>query len=310
MNDVPILFLVFNRPDTTGRVFEFIRSVKPSRLFVAADGPRASKAGEAALCQQTRDVTENVDWACEVIRLYRDENLGCKAAVSSAITWFFRSVEAGIILEDDCLPDLSFVSFCSELLERYRDDHRIMHIGGNSFQQGKQRGPASYFFSNLNHIWGWATWRRAWKLYDVEMKSFPSFTDGHMKGVLDPSEEVVRYWMSNLEKTWRGEIDTWDYQWTFTLWINGGLSITPQVNLVQNIGFDERATHTKASDSPGAHLQAESLGSLIHPALVCRDADADLFTLRGHFRIQARPPLTVFQKIKRGLKKVLFLKSR
>jgi hypothetical protein len=173
--NTPVLFLIFNRPNTTEQVFEAIAKAKPRCLFVAADGPRTDKEGEAEKCQAVRDIIKRVDWDCEVKTLFREQNLGCKEAVSSAITWFFEQVEEGIILEDDCLPSDSFFSFCAELLEKYRDDKRIMMISGDNFQDGIQRGDASYYFSSVPWIWGWATWRRAWRLYDREMQTFPSF---------------------------------------------------------------------------------------------------------------------------------------
>lgn len=301
--NTPILFIIFNRPDTSTQVFDVIRSIRPARLYIAADGPRDDRPDELRTCQEARRVVEVIDWPCEVSRLYRDKNLGCKLAVSSAITWFFENVEEGIILEDDVIPDPSFFSYCEELLVRYRGNSRIMHISGNSFQKGIQRGPASYYFSHLGHVWGWATWRRAWALYDLSMKDFPALQRSHLKALLDPAEEIVDYWMFNLEKTWRGEIDTWDYQWVFSLWINGGLSITPQVNLVKNIGFDNRATHTKAQDHPDALLQKGIIGLLTHPTIVIRDAEADLFTLRNHTRIMAPAGDTIVDKLKRAIRR-------
>ncbi len=172
----PVLFLIFNRPDTTTRVFEAIREARPSRLYVAADGPRADKEGEAQRCLETRKITEAVDWPCEVRRLYREENLGCKLAVSSAITWFFTHEEEGIILEDDCLPDQSFFPFCAAMLERYRDDGRIMMVLGTSLLPPGGGPDADYLFTQYFLIWGWATWRRAWEKYDIEMDGRRSAT--------------------------------------------------------------------------------------------------------------------------------------
>lgn len=171
--NVPVLLLIFNRPDTTQRVFHEIRGASPLQLFISADGPRENKPGEFEKCQITRDIVRQVDWDCEVYTNFRDKNLGCKIAVSSAIDWFFENVEEGIILEDDCLPSFSFFRFCEELLEKYRDDERIMQIGGTNLLSEWQRSDDSYYFSKYGAIWGWATWRRAWQYYDVNMKLWP-----------------------------------------------------------------------------------------------------------------------------------------
>lgn len=168
MFSTPILFLIFNRPDTTRIVFKRIREIRPSKLYVAADAPRANKLGEAELCMETRAIIKDIDWPCELKTLFRDENLGCKLSVSGALDWFFENEECGIILEDDCLPDLTFFSFCKELLERYKDDDRIGHIGGNCFLPGQIAKELSYDFCSITHIWGWATWRRVWKNMDVQ----------------------------------------------------------------------------------------------------------------------------------------------
>ena len=167
--DVPILFLVYNRPDTTATVFEEIRKQKPKQLFVAADGPRTDMPGDAEKCKNTRELVMNgIDWECETKTLFRDNNLGCGLAVSNAITWFFKNVEEGIILEDGTLPDQSFFTYCKVLLEKYRYDDKLKMISGNNFQQGKWRGDGSYYFSAYSHIWGWASWRRTWKEYDLK----------------------------------------------------------------------------------------------------------------------------------------------
>ncbi len=273
--DAPVLFLIFNRPDTTARVFEMIAKVKPRRLFIAADGPREDKEGEAETCQAVRDIATQIDWDCEVKTLFRAQNLGCKKAISSAINWFFEQVEEGIILEDDCLPSESFFPFCAELLERYRDDSRVMMISGNNFQDGIQRGDASYYFSAVPWIWGWATWRRAWRQYDMSMRTFPSMVRDRMMQSLSRDEAVQQYRLRCFIPTYEGEIDTWDYQWIYSILVNHGLSICPQVNLVQNIGFSSDATHTCDSGSKMAMIPVGMVQILRHPDLILPDALAD-----------------------------------
>lgn len=172
----PILFLIFNRPETTERVFQQIRKIQPRQLFVSADGPRPTKIGEQETCEQVQKIIQKIDWKCDLKTNYSEKNLGCRVAVSSGINWFFNHVYEGIILEDDCVPDISFFHFCETMLEYYRNDERIMHIGGFNYQDGIIRGSGSYYFSQLSHIWGWATWKRAWDKYDVNVSTYLNYS--------------------------------------------------------------------------------------------------------------------------------------
>ena len=222
MFNTPILFLIFNRPDTTKQVFESIRKARPNKLYLAADGPRASKLGEVDLCMQTRNIVSQIDWDCEIKTLFRDENLGCKIAVSSAIDWFFENEEQGIILEDDCLPHESFYGFCETLLNYYKNDGRVFHISGNNFQDGIIRGDGSFYFSKYNHIWGWATWKRAWKMYDVNLKfENEKEIEVFIKRNFEAKKEQL-FWTKLYKNFIKSAIDTWDYQWTYAIWKNNG----------------------------------------------------------------------------------------
>jgi hypothetical protein len=274
----PVLFLIFNRPDTTRQVFNEIRKAKPTQLFVAADGARKDNPADNELCKKTREIIRQVDWDCTVTTLFRDENLGCKYGVSSAIDWFFSCVDEGIILEDDCIPDQSFFLFCQELLEKYRDDERIMMISGDNFQFGKRRSDYSYYFSRHVHIWGWATWRRAWKHYDIDMKSWPEIKKRKWLKDIVKGNAAEKFWDKIFETTYLGKINTWDYQWVFSCWIQNGLTILPNVNLVKNIGFDENATHTKGKNKQ-ANLPVSSVEvPLKNPDFIIIDNDADART--------------------------------
>jgi len=276
--NVPLLFLIFNRPDTTQQVFDEIRKAQPAQLFVAADGPRKNQVADHQLCKKTREIIHQVDWDCKVFTRFQDENLGCKHAVSSAIAWFFSNVEEGIILEDDCIPDQSFFRFCQELLEKYRDDERIMMVSGNNFQFGKRRTNYSYYFSKYFHIWGWATWKRAWNYYDVDMKSWPKIKDGRWLIDILKDKNAEKFWEKIFENTYRGTINTWDFQWVFSCWIQNGLAILPNVNLVKNIGFDGNATHTKGKNKQ-ANLSVNSIHfPLKNPEFVIADTEADART--------------------------------
>lgn len=256
-----VLFLVFNRPDTTAQVFEAIRQAKPPRLYVAADGPREGREGEADRVAKVREIATAVDWPCEVKTLFREKNLGCKYAVSGAITWFFEQEEQGIILEDDCLPSQSFFWFCEELLNRYKDDERIFIISGYNKQQQWGSKSNSYFFSSLGGIWGWASWRRAWKNYDIEMQGLEYLVrEGFFEQNLGKLVGQIRQeqLVNAKNKMLRGEIDTWDYQWGFSRHKHRALACVPRVSLIANIGFGQDATHT-ASKSGDAVLQKELL---------------------------------------------------
>lgn len=307
-----VLFLVFNRPNTTRQVFDAIRQAKPPRLYIAADGARANKAGEAERCEEVRRIATAVDWPCEVKTLFRDENLGCKRSVSGGITWFFEHEEQGIILEDDCLPHPDFFRFCEELLERYVDDERISVITGNNFQDDQKRGDASYYFSKYNHCWGWASWRRAWQHYQGDLPFWPAWSQSNDWHVINPDPVERRFWTKIFETVRAGKVDSWAYPWTGCVWHQKGLTITPNANLVSNIGFGPDSTHTASPDSPQANMVTQKIGALVHPTLVQQDflADAYVFdhTLGGRhkrfpwwlLRLPRRIASVVYRRLKRS----------
>lgn len=297
----PIVFLIFCRPDLTAHVFEQIRVVKPTKLLVVADGPRTES--ESELCQQAREVTERVDWNCKVIRYYSDINLGCKKRVSSGLNWAFNNVEEAIILEDDCIPELSFFRFCEELLDHYRNDTRVMTISGANFQFGHQRTQYSYYYSLFPHCWGWATWKRAWQHYDLEMSLWPTIKEGNWLNDILRDTKLVEQWMQIFDHTFSGYIDTWDYQWTFACWLQSGLSILPNTNLVSNYGFDLRATHTTEPNLL-SKMQTSPLNfPLDHPEFVIKDSYADTLTSKIFHKPDKYKSLkTKIKKIIKGLK--------
>jgi hypothetical protein len=295
----PIAFLIFNRPDLTEIVFQAIRRAKPRQLFVIADGPR--NTDEEKLCAESKAIIDQVDWDCEVIKNYSDVNLGCRDRVSSGIDWVFSQVEEAIILEDDCLPSDSFFDFCEAMLDCYRDDRRIMMISGDNFQVYREQLPAShtysYYYSKYVHVWGWATWRRAWEFYDVNMSSWSFFKDENLPQSLSSDPVEVLFWQDIFERVSAGEIDTWDYQWVYACFHQNSMSIMPTVNLISNIGFRPDATHT-LGDSPWSNLPAEELDEIIHPLFMMCDRDADRYTFEkvfgGEFlraRLLPPPPL-------------------
>ncbi len=275
----PIAFFIFNRPDLTQIVFKIIAEAKPEKLFVVADGPRFSQEEEK--CKASRAVIESVDWDCEVLTNYSDKNLGCGRRIASGIEWVFSKVEEAIFLEDDCLPVYSFFKYCQELLEYYRHDERIMTINGTNLQSGQRRTEYSYHFTRYNCSWGWASWRRAWKHYDYEMKSWPEFKQkGMIKRVCeDPYEQ--RFWIKLFDSVCGnpGGIDTWDHQWNYVCWLQNGLAIEPEVNLVSNIGLGHQdATHTTGNNPVLKHLSRTlEIKEIKHPPFVARHRGADVY---------------------------------
>ncbi|MFA7193550.1 MAG: hypothetical protein WC087_01390 [Candidatus Paceibacterota bacterium] len=256
--ETPILFLVFNRPDTTQRVFDEIRNAKPKYLFIAADGPRINNDNDRLRCGEVRSIVKNIDWDCEVKTLFREENLGCKLAISSAITWFFDNVEMGIILEDDCLPNKSFFSFCSKLLLRYKNDNQVMMISGTHHLKNLEIHD-DYFFSNHFQIWGWATWKRAWDLYDIEMKEWPILIkEGSFEDVYK-DRKIYQYYKDSFNHAYHNLVNTWDIQWNYTCVLNKGLSITPKHNLVTNIGVQGTHTTTKTIEDQNLFRKTQEI---------------------------------------------------
>ena len=259
-----VLFLVFNRLDVTKQVFQAIREAKPPRLYIAADGARSSKEGEAKKVTALRDfILQNIDWECEVKTLFREENLGCKYAVSGAIDWFFDNEEMGIILEDDCLPSQSFFWFCEELLEKYKNDLRVGQISGFNYGYENKNLKYDYFFSKYPMIWGWATWRNRWESYSLSLDFLEEIKENNQFELLfNVSESKKRLDIFN--KVAKGLIDTWDYQWSFLLYKNCQFTIIPKHNFILNLGFGEGSTHTSGVN-PYAHLKLNNINTINHP---------------------------------------------
>lgn len=303
--DTPILFLGFNRPEQTKKVFEQIRKQRPATLYIALDGPRKEKSQDTFLCAQVKEVFTDIDWACNIRTLYRELNLGSKYAVSQAIDWFFSEVDYGIILEDDCLPNDSFFSFTTENLRKYMDAPQIMMVTGCSFQPN-QLNQSSYYFSKYVHVWGWGTWRRAWKLYKVELSDVtPNEFDSVLRRTFAHKRERKR-WIYNFHLILNG-LDAWDYQWMYWIWKNNGLTIIPWKNMISNIGFGEEATHTFDVDSEQSKMAQHTIDVVIHPKAVRQHVKADKVE---RYRVIIVPVEKLFEiKIAAVLRRILKLKS-
>jgi hypothetical protein len=253
----PLAFLIFNRPDTTARVFEAIRQAKPPKLLVVADGPRPDRADDIEKCKESRAIIDGVDWDCEVLTNYSGVNLGYKKRVSSGLDWVFEIVEEAIILEDDCLPDSTFFRFCQVMLDQYSLDERIMMITGTNWLGRWKDRSQSYHFSCHGVTWGWASWRRAWQYFDYDLKLW---ANSEIRDVL-AGDKLFKYREQIYWKTYQNPdaVTWWDYQWGFSRLVQSGLSIVPSVNLISNIGFGENSSHTKLPNAELANLNTSSL---------------------------------------------------
>jgi hypothetical protein len=271
--DTPVALFVFNRPEQTRRVFRAIAAARPSHLLLVADGPRTNRAGEDRLCDEVKRSISSVDWPCKVETNFSNENLGCRRRIISGLDWVFSVVEEAILLEDDCIPDPSFFPYCSELLERYRNCEQVGLISGYNPIASPLPSDASYFFTRMVLIWGWATWRRTWMKYDEYMSAWPTIKDDVLRSIW-PDRRYRLYWETIFESMHRGVgPDTWDYQLVFTSWAKHWLNIIPRRNLVENIGFGEDATHTK-KENPLSAVPAKNITfPLIHPSEIVEWSD-------------------------------------
>jgi len=283
--NVPIALFNFNRPQHTRSVFEIVRQIKPSRLLLVSDGPRANKPEDAHLCAEVRAIFEEIDWKCNVSRNFSDTNLGSFKRNSSGLNWVFDTVEEAIILEDDCLPSLSFFRYCKELLERYRNDKRIGVISGNNFvAPGAGQGDYSYFFSAYALTWGWATWRRVWQQVDLTMSRWEEKAGKEMLRALHPQSVEWKYWLQLYGAIHSGQRkNAWDYQLILSSFRHSQLCIIPNINLISNTGYGVGATHCMDDSSRLANISRGDLEfPLIHPVSVvrCEEMDHAIFNIR------------------------------
>lgn len=308
----PVLLVVFNRPDLTEKTFKRISDAKPEKLFLVADGPREGNDKDRVACDEVKRIVENVTWDCEVFHNYSDENLGSGIRVASGISWVFEHVDRAIILEDDCLPDPTFFPFCEELLERYKNDERVMNISGSNLQTEFDRTDDSYYYLNYPVTWGWATWRRAWNYFDYHVSMWDSLRDTDFPLEITKYQNVTKYLRNQLEsfyeqnppdnyRHWKSSY-AWDYQWVFACWVQNGLSITPSQTLISNEGFRKDATHTKNANHEFASLPTSPMEfPLKHPSHKLVNSEANDY----HFKTMDQQLSNVKKK-----KPNLFLKVR
>ena len=270
----PVLFLVFNRPDLTQITWQRICDYAPNKIYIACDGPRNEE--DKKDIERLKGLFGSYRGKMELVTLFREKNLGCEEAISSAISWFFDYEDKGIIIEDDCLPKQDFFSFCNELLVKYENEPKVMHIGGTSFLDNPLKTDESYYFSKYSHIWGWATWKRSWEFYDKNMTQFKKGDQEDILNNLYPLKKEQSFRKKIFDKVLSGEINTWDFQWNFSVRMKDGLSVIPRVNLVENLGINhEKATHKISSRVIKHHQEEELSFPLKHPARLSINHDID-----------------------------------
>lgn len=302
MNELntPLVLIIFNRPDKARRLLEIIEQVKPKSVYIIADGPRSDIKDDEKLCHASREVFNSITWKCDVLKRYADSNLGLRKNISSGLTWVFSKEESAIILEDDCVPTNSFFPFCETLLNKYNNDSRIMAISGNNFQAGKKRSEDSYYFSKYFHCWGWATWKRAWEYYDDYLSIWEDIKDTEILNSFWQSKNEKKYWTSVYEKLSKNQINSWAYRWAFSIFVQHGLCIIPNVNLVTNVGFGDDATNTKEQSRFFNMERFEIDFPLKHPKGMIRNFVADEFTQKTVFHFY-----TLLDRVILKVKKIL-----
>jgi len=284
---IPIVIIIFNRPEITRRVFEKIKIIKPLGIYIIADGPRELYPSDIEKCKQAREIFEKINWDCEVHRYYSEYNLGCGRNIAQGLNWVFENEEMAIILEDDTLPAIPFFQYCQELLIRYKDDNRIMHIGGTNWHPDFKVTDASYFFSKKAHIWGWATWKRAWNFYDYYMEDYPKFVSSKQyKNVINLKREqkyFLKRWGSFYKANYLNkERSNWDYQWYYTILKNNGLCTWPSSNLISNICPIGTHANIKSHQSLFFRKVNENYRIEKHPDFIISDVNFDNYHFFKH----------------------------
>lgn len=284
--NVPILLIGFNRPESINKVINAIRMSNCTHLYVSIDGPRLGVASDHDLILEVHKLILNIDWCENIYYQFHETNLGPMHSQLTAINWFFSCVEEGIILEDDCIPDQSFFNYCKILLARFRDNQKIYMISGNNFQNGKKYGNGDYYFSIFPHIWGWASWRRAWNLYDPTIKDWPKFKNNRSINNLHMPKLSEKFWSDIFDNIYDGNFTRgWDYRFAFSCWVNDMLCVLPNTNLVRNIGFNEFGTNCHSPRLFLSNIPEMSVGELLsHPKKIEQSIRADKRTSRIMFQ--------------------------
>lgn len=280
----PFLLITFNRPDTTAQVVDALRVHRPTRVYWASDAPRRHKAGEAQAVAETRALLHNIDWPCEVRTLFRDENLGCRRGVSTAISWFMEQEEEGIILEDDTLPAADMPAYCTQLLERYRHHPQVYHISTNNFNLRHKKRTDSYYASQIPLVWGWATWRHKWAAFARAQAHYAPQEVANTLANSGMATDLQQFYRHRIQRVLEGDLDAWSYLWGYAMWREGGYCLTPRVNLTTNVGMGatvQGANHSRVSaKATYGFFPTQPILPLAHPTQLTIDRQADLWVYR------------------------------
>ena len=283
MYNIPILLLVFNRPKNIKKIIKVLEKIKPTKIYISSDGPRKNNLYDEILCRKTKDNLLKIRWKCSIKKKYLISNQGCRKAVSNGISWFFKNENHGIILEDDCIPNLDFFKFCSINLKKYENSKKIGTITGNNFQK-KTNIKETYYYSKYPHCWGWATWRRSWKIYNKKISFWPYYKNTNKWKNFFSSSIEQRYWTKIFNQIYKRKIDSWAYPWSLCLWKNNLLTITPSMNLVKNIGFGKGATHTTSKQDDQKYKLNKLPKKWQIPKNVHQNTLADEYVFKNHFK--------------------------
>tara|TARA_X000000950_G_C13859478_1_gene638087 strand:- start:491 stop:1447 length:957 start_codon:yes stop_codon:yes gene_type:complete len=280
----PLLILLYNRPNVTKTLFNKIKKMKPSTIYIAADGPRANDPVDSELCNRVRNIFSKINWNCKIYRKYNKKNFGCKNSITKSIDWFFKREKYGIILEDDCIPSLDFFWITGILLKKYENNNKIFCISGSNYTKNFKNDNNSYYFSKYPHCWGWATWRRAWRKNDPYIKFWPKFKNTLDWKSINNSITENRYWNKIFDRCYKGKFNSWAYPWTLSVWKNKGLTIIPKENLVKNIGYGTNSTNSFFRDIGDIYKTKKIQRTIKHPKLIRPDVKKDNFVFNNHYR--------------------------
>ena len=298
MFNTPIVLICFNRPLETEKVFSKIKSIKPKKLFLIMDGPKKNCSNDAINCIQVRNIITKIAWNCKVYKNFSKKNLGLKKRIVTGLNWVFNRTNSAIILEDDCLPSNDFFNYCEKLLIYYKKNNLVKFITGNNFQKSKLNIKADYYFSKYSHIWGWATWKNTWKLYCDNNKIWDKYLDSKDFRKICPNYLERRYWKSMFNEVKNGHLKSWSIYLLFSIWRSGGLTATPNINLVKNLGFNKRGTNTKTGKIE-YNKKIQNIGKdLKHPKEIFHNFSADNYVFENIYNQSLKKKITnYFNKI-------------
>ena len=280
--NIPILILGYNRPIHIRKLINKLRKIKPKYISLSLDGPKINEKDKKN-CQLVKNEIDKINWNCLIKKKFNLKNQGCRKSVRTAISWFFKNNEFGIILEDDCIPNKAFFLFCERINKIYKKNKKIFSISGSNFYNKKIKN--DYFYSKYNHCWGWATWRRAWKYYDDNLTFLNKLKVSDKWKLLHESKVERRFWEKIFNNVKKKKIDSWAYVWTYSMWKNNGLTIIPKKNLIKNIGFDLNATNSLKKEIKHLKVFSPKFKKILnHPEKLVPLKSNDIYVFNNHFQ--------------------------